>query len=339
MIKNAQKLLIVDDEPINIEVLAKTLGKEYKIVVANNGMRALAIAQAAQPPDLILLDIMMPDMDGYEVCRRLRADIRTKNIPIIFITAMRDETDEAMGLSIGAVDYIRKPFSPSITAARVRNHMKLKGYQDNLEELVHEMTVDLKGAYKDMIDRLGQAAEFRDNETGQHIKRLSHACELVARHLGMSSARQELLFYASKMHDIGKIGISDSILLKPDKLTKEEWQIMKTHTTIGAKLLAGSTSELLEVSEDIALCHHEKWDGSGYPQGLQGEAIPLTGRITAICDVFDALISERPYKKAWPPADALREIVAQKGKHFDPYIVELFERIYPELLTLIKPYL
>lgn len=338
MKKDLQRLLVVDDEPINIEVIAKSLGKKYKIMVANNGQRALDIAKSENPPDLILLDIMMPDMDGYEVCRQLKNDIRTKNIPVIFLTAMNDETNEAKGLGIGAVDYIVKPFSLSITEARIQNHLALKRYQDSLEELLQESTADLRCAYKDMIDRLGNAAEFRDNETGEHIKRLSYSCALLSKHMGMNKSKQELIFYASKMHDIGKIGIPDNILLKPARLDEKEWEIMKTHTVIGARILSGSTSELLEVSRLIALTHHEKWDGSGYPRGISGEEIPISGRITAVCDVFDALISARPYKKPWSIEDALAEIERLKGKAFDPELVELFIKINPELVELITPY-
>ncbi len=330
-----QKILIVDDIPTNIKILVETLQDTYEIFFATNGLKALEIVES-DPPSLILLDIMMPDMNGYDLFKKLRAKDITKNIPIIFITAMGDEEDEKYGFELGAVDYIIKPFKPAIVKTRVKTQLELGRHRNYLEDLVDERTIELQKTQKEIVERLSRASEFRDNETGQHIKRLSHYCALLGSKIGMSKNKQDLLFYASSMHDVGKIGIPDRILLKPGRLTPDEWEIMKTHTTIGADLLTGSNSELLKMASHIALTHHEKWDGSGYPQGLKGDKIPLEGRIVAICDMFDALTSERPYKKAWPVEESVSEIKNAGSIYFDKKLVNEFEEILSDVLILKK---
>lgn len=332
-----EKILIVDDMPANIKILGEVLRNDYDIRFARSGQKALELA-LSDPPDLILLDIMMPNMDGYEVCKRLHEHPKTKNIQIIFITAMDSEEDEARGFDAGATDYITKPFQPPIVKARVKTHLELSRHRNYLEELVSERTNELRKTQKEIVYRLGRAAEFRDNETGHHVKRLSHYCAMFGEELGMDKEKQEQFMYASSMHDVGKIGIPDHILRKPGKLDSGEWEIMKKHTTIGSDMLDGSDSELLMLAQKIALTHHERWDGSGYPEGLKGVEIPIEGRITAICDVFDALTSERPYKKEWPVEKAVAEINLNRGKHFDPILVDMFQKIVPDMLSLRKKF-
>jgi len=267
-----QRILIVDDVPSNIKILNDTLRNEYLISVATNGLDALKIAGSENTPDLILLDIMMPEMDGYEVCRRLKETPKTRNIPILFVTAMGEVEDETKGLGLGAVDYITKPISPPIVQARVRNHMSLKLHQDHLEDLVRERTAQLKRAFEKIkgaslgtIHRLSKAAEFKDEDTGAHVLRMSHYSSAIARKMGLNENIVESILYAAPMHDIGKIGTPDRILLKPGKLDSDEWEVMKEHTIIGAKILEGSDPGFIKLGEMIALTHHEKWDGRGYP--------------------------------------------------------------------------
>ena len=336
------RVLVVDDVKANIDILVTALRNDYRVSVATNGPTALAQVKA-NPPDLILLDIVMPEMDGYEVCAELKADPVSQMIPVIFITAMNEIDDKSKGFELGAVDYVTKPFQVVEVKARVRTHLSLKNAMQALanqnlllDAKVRERTQTLRDTQLEIIFRLSRAAEYRDNETGVHIKRMSHFCRALAAALDWDEDRCDLFFHASPMHDIGKIGIPDSILLKPARLNPEEWTIMKTHTTIGAEILSGHSSSLMQTARDIAVSHHEKWNGSGYPQGLSREAIPLTGRIAAVCDVFDALISERPYKKAWPLDDALREIRASGGTAFDPEIVDTFFRVLPDILNIIE---
>jgi len=333
-----EKILIVDDTPVNIRVLVEALKNDYKLSIATNGKVALNYAMADQPPDLILLDIMMPEIDGYEVCKRLKDQESTRDIPIIFITAMSEERNETQGLEMGAVDYIIKPINQKIVQARVRTHLELKKHRDHLSELVQEKTSELLEAKLDLIHRLARAAEYRDNETGMHIIRMSHYTSLLAKASGLSDFASEQLFHAASMHDVGKIGIPDKILLKPARLTDGEFAHMKSHTIIGGRLLEGGNSDLLRMAYDIAMTHHEKWDGSGYPKGLSGEDIPIEGRISSVCDVFDALTSERPYKKEWSVQDAMDEILAQKGAHFDPHLVDTFVNILDDILVIKKQF-
>ena len=333
-----QTVLVVDDVPDNIMVLDEILKADYSVSAATNGERAIRIAHSESPPDLILLDVMMPGMDGFEVCRRLKDQSSTREIPVIFVTAMGEVQDETTGFDLGAVDYIHKPVSPPLVRARVRTHLAMYDQNRELERRVRERTAELNQTRLQVIRQLGRAGEFRDNETGMHVIRVSHSCRLLAMAAGMNDEDIDMIFNASPMHDIGKIGIPDNILLKPAKLEDEEFAIMQTHATIGAAILGEQSSQLHDVAREIALTHHEKWNGTGYPRGLSGEAIPLVGRITAIADVFDALTSERPYKKAWPVAEALALIQRESGQHFDPQLVALFVEIFPQVLQCRQTY-
>lgn len=344
---SGSQILIVDDNKDNIHILLEALKNCYKLGVATNGKRAVEFANKFQP-DLILLDIMMPCMDGYEVCSALKKNKQTQDIPIIFITAMNAVHNKTKGFELGAVDYITKPFELVEVKARVNTHLTLKKSKEMLlnqnlilEKKVTERTKDLTEKAQELtqtqleiIFSLGRATEFRDHETGLHIKRMSHYSKILAQAIGMKEDECELLFHASAMHDIGKIGVSDSILLKPGKLNTNEYRRMKKHTTIGAKILSGNNSKLIRLAQIIALTHHEKWDGSGYPCGLKKENIPLAGQICGMCDVFDALTSIRPYKKAWPVKVAIAEIERLSGRHFDPYLVHTFKQVLGKLLSV-----
>lgn len=330
----SRTILLVDDKAENLDILNGILSPLYQIRVAISGEKALKIAFSSPPPDLILLDIMMPGMDGYQVCERLKANPDTRHVPVIFVTAMDEAEDEQRGLELGAVDYIIKPVRPAIVQARVRTHLALHDQNRELLEQVHRRTIELFDTRQQIIRRLGRAAEFRDNETGNHIIRMSHFCRLIAEFAGMTPHGVEVLFNASPMHDVGKIGIPDNILLKNGPLTPEEWAVMKRHPEIGAEIIGQHDDELLQVARQIALCHHEKWDGSGYPQGLKGEDIPLVARIAALADVFDALTTERPYKAPWPLDRTLAHIDEQAGKHFDPRLMEPFRQALPQILQI-----
>src|SRR6185369_3981675 len=290
-----QSILVVDDLPENIDLLSKTLSDDYRIRAATSGEKALKIIYSDEPPDLVLLDIMMPGLSGLEICRRIKANPDRRRIPIIFVTAMTSIEDEQLGLEVGAVDYISKPISPPIVKARVRTHLALYDQSRELERMVRQRTHELITTRQQIIRRLGRAAEFKDNETGNHVLRMSHYTRLIADSHGLGEEATNILFSTAPMHDIGKIGIPDSILLKPGKLNAEEWKVMHQHPIMGAEIIGAHENELLETARVIALSHHEKWDGSGYPSGLKGEDIPLAGRIVAIADVFDALLSVRPY--------------------------------------------
>jgi putative two-component system response regulator len=335
------KILIVDDIKINISILVQALKTDYQISVAPDGEAALEHVKN-NSVDLILLDIMMPGMDGYQVCKELKKNKKTHNIPIIFITAMNDPGDKTRGFAMGAVDYITKPFYIAEVKARVRTHLTLKLAQEALanqnkilDQKVKERTRELEQTQIDIINRLGMASEYHDLITGNHVKRVSAYCEALAEAAGLSEDEVQLIGLASKMHDVGKIGIETSILQKPDHLSCDEWEIMKTHPLIGADLLAGSESKLIQLAEVIALTHHEKWDGTGYPNGLKGEEIPLVGRIACICDVFDALTTDRPYKETWDIEHALKEIKNKKGSHLDPKLVRLFCNLKTKLKKIL----
>jgi len=333
-----QTVLIVDDTPDNILVLDEILRPNYKVRAATSGEKALKIAQSDGPPDLILLDVRMPGMDGFEVCARLKAQSGTRHIPVIFVTSMGEIQNESRGLELGAVDYIHKPVCPSVVLARVATHLALYDQNRELRRMVREQTAEINHTRLEVIRRLGRAGEFRDNETGLHVIRVSHFCRLLSRAAGMNEEDVDLIFHASPMHDIGKIGIPDRILLKPGKLTAQEFAMMQSHTVIGAEILSGYSTGLLGMARTIALTHHEKWNGQGYPEGLQGEAIPFVGRVTAIADVFDALTSDRPYKKAWPVSEALAYLESEKGGHFERELVEKFVEILPEVLECREAY-
>ncbi len=333
-----ETILVVDDIPENIELLTEVLDPLYRTKVATSGEKALKIAFSDSPPDLILLDIMMPGMSGYDVCKSLKANPDRRGIPVIFVTAMNEVEDERKGLELGAVDYITKPISPSIVLARVKTHLALYDQTRELERMVDMRTAELERTRRQIIRRLGRAAEFKDNETGNHVIRMSHYSRLIAQAAGMGEESVDILFSAAPMHDVGKIGIPDSVLLKPAKLDDGEWEIMRKHPQMGAEIIGNHADDLLLTARVVALSHHEKWDGSGYPNGLRGEAIPLAGRIVAIADVFDALTSERPYKKAWPVDEAVRLIEEGAGSHFDPDLIEPFKQVLPEILRIKEKY-
>ncbi|MBU1168900.1 MAG: two-component system response regulator [Proteobacteria bacterium] len=335
------RVLLVDDTKTNIDILVQTLKDDFKLGVALNGKKAIEYANKNHV-DLILLDVLMPEMDGYDVCRQLKANKETHDIPIIFITAMDAPEHKTRGFEMGAVDYITKPFDISEVKARVRTHLTLITSQAELKEQnfvlegkVKERTRELEETQIEIINRLGLASEYRDEGTGQHVQRMSEYCRLLGEAVGMEKEECELIALASTMHDAGKIGIADKILLKPGALDTEEWEEMKRHSIIGGELLSGSNSKLMQIAEIIAKTHHERWDGSGYFEGLRGDEIPLAGRIVCICDVFDALVSERPYKKAWTVNEAIREIENWSGSHFDPFLAKKFISLKPQLQAII----
>jgi putative two-component system response regulator len=329
-----QTVLVVDDAPENLELLKNVLAPDYVVKVANTGEKALRIAYSDAPPDLILLDVMMPGLSGHEVCRRLKANPDRCKIPVIFVTGMDSMEDERFGLDIGAVDYITKPFSPAIVQARVRTHLALYDQTRELERMVGQRTHELVTSRGHIIRRLGRAAEFKDNETGNHVLRMSHYARLIGTAAGLGEAAVEIVFTTAPMHDVGKLGIPDHVLRKPGKLSPEEWEIMKQHPAIGAEIIGEHDDDLLATARLIALTHHEKWDGSGYPAGLAGEDIPLVGRIVAVADVLDALLSERPYKPAFSLAESMAYIDPQAGKHFDPMLVAALNSVLPEVVKV-----
>ncbi|QAU33331.1 two-component system response regulator [Janthinobacterium sp. 17J80-10] len=344
-------VLVVDDSPDNLTLIASLLKDIYQVKVANSGEKALRIAGGGNPPDLVLLDIMMPGMDGHEVCRRLKQDTATTHIPVIFLTARSDVTDEEAGLALGAVDYITKPISPAILLARVHAHLQLKASADFLrdqnaflEREVARRTRDLQAIQDVTIHAMASLAETRDNETGNHIRRTQHYVRVLAEALcghprfaaQLDARRIDMMCKSAPLHDIGKVGIPDHILLKPGRLTADEFEIMKTHTTLGrdaiehAEEQLGMPLEFLACAKEIAYSHQEKWDGSGYPQGLAGDAIPLSARLMALADVYDALISRRVYKEPYPHEEAMRIIAEGRGTHFDPDLVDAFLVIHEQ---------
>ncbi len=341
MSERRQRVLIVDDTPENIQVLMETLRSEYAITAAVNGEKALRLARTTPSPDIILLDVMMPGLDGFEVCRLLKEDPVTRGIPVIFITALSEEQDEAHGLSLGAVDFITKPFRPSLVKQRVHNQLELKRHRDELELMVQERTRELHLTQEVTIESLANLAETRDPETGGHIRRTQTYVRLLAETLQahgegrlsngapLDQTSVYLLYVSAPLHDIGKVGVPDHILLKPGKLTPEEFEEMKKHTIYGRDALLGAEARLgsnsfLHFAREIAYGHHERWDGKGYPQGLAGEAIPLAARIMTVADVYDALISKRVYKPPFPHSEAVRFLMKGAGSHFDPKLVEAF---------------
>lgn len=341
-------ILIVDDQPQNIELLeAYLIPYDYKILTASNGAEALDTL-ATHSVDLILLDVMMPNMDGFEVTRRVRKIDVLQQLPIILVTALSGTEDRVKGIEAGCDDFISKPVDKSEIVARVRSLLKVKDYNDlknnyqkELEIEVTKRTEELKDALEtitaaslETIHRLSVAAEYKDEDTGLHIKRMSLYSAAVARQMGLDEESVKTILYAAPMHDVGKIGIPDKILLKPGKHDAGEWEIMKQHTLIGAKILEGSEAEFIKMGEIIAKCHHEKWDGSGYPNGLKGTEIPIAGRITAIADVFDALVSKRPYKEAFSLEKSLGIIRDGRGTHFDPEVVDAFFAIQDEIFAI-----
>ncbi len=335
--KHKSRILIVDDVPGNITTLAVNLQEEYELIIATNGGDALDAA-SLEPPDLILLDVIMPGMDGYEVCRRIKAIPELCEIPVIFLTSMSEMQDEQKGFEVGAVDYVIKPISPSLVRARIKTHLALYHQTQRLEQQVLARTEDLVKTRRQIIVRLSRAAEYRDNETGNHIIRMSHYARLIAQAGGQEERFTELLYNAAPMHDIGKIGIPDSILLKPGKLDASEWEVMCQHPAIGAGIIGHHEDELLQMAYAIAIAHHEKWDGTGYPNHLKGNNIPLAARIAALADVFDALTSDRPYKAAWSVEAAVRVVEEGAGQHFDPHWITPFRSALPAMIRIKSEY-
>ncbi|MFO7667876.1 MAG: two-component system response regulator [Desulfobacterales bacterium] len=350
--KDRPVILVVDDLPQNIELLeAQLVPQGYEIVTAENGEEALE-KLSSNEIDLILLDVMMPGMNGFEVIRRVRQDNTHQLLPIILVTSLRDTEDRVKGIEAGCDDFISKPVDKLELSARVRSLLKVKSYNDlmsnyrkELESEVTKRTDELKHAFEriraaslETIYRLSTASEYKDKDTGTHIKRMSRYCAAVARRMGFNESTIENILYAAPMHDLGKIGIPDRILLKPSKLDPEEWEIMKQHTSIGASILKGSDAEFIRLGETIAQCHHEKWDGSGYPNSLKGTEIPIAARIASIADVFDALICKRPYKEPSSVDNALAVIREGRGSYFDPDVLDAFFAIQDEILTIKKQY-
>ena len=337
---SSAEILIVDDNRMNITVLVEVLRDEYRLRVANNGEQALKLVESKKP-DLILLDVMMPDMDGYQVSARLRSRAEFRDIPVIFLTALDEEQDKVKAFEVGAVDYVTKPFERLEVKARVRTHIALKqarerlsAHNQTLEQIVQQRTHDLRESRLEVIMKLSRAADFRDDVTGLHIQRVGRSSALLARELGLDSTFCEEIGLASPMHDVGKIGIPDSVLKKPAVYNDEERAIMQTHTLIGAEILSDGTSSVMRMAERVARSHHEHWNGNGYPQGISGEDIPIEGRITAICDVFDALTSTRPYKDAWPDEKARDYICEASGEQFSPECVDAFASCYDEISNI-----
>lgn len=340
-------VLVVDDVPENLAMLGDLLQHEYLVRVANSGARALAIAASLPRPDLILLDVMMPDLDGHAVLNKLRAAAATRDIPVIFVTAMNADADEELGFALGAVDYIHKPIRPAVVLARVRTQLELKSARDRLrnqnawlESEVAQRMRDNQVVQDVAMRALASLAETRDNETGNHIRRTQGYVRVLASELAKNSRFAGLraagvidtIVKAAALHDIGKVGIPDYILLKPGPLAPEEWRLMQGHARLGADAIEAALTDeadhaplaFLHIAMDIAQFHHEWWDGTGYPEGLKGEAIPLPARLMAVADVFDALISQRVYKPALPLEKAVNIILAGKGSHFDPDIIAAF---------------
>lgn len=362
--------MVVDDEPVNIKLLVDLLQPDHGLIVAKNGQQALDRLAAGARPDLILLDVMMPELDGHEVCRRIKAQPELAHIPVIFVTAMGATEDETKGFDLGAVDYLTKPISPPVARARVRTHLaltqarrQLEEHNQDLEAQVVERTRELMARTRQVvrvqdvtIRALASLAETRDNETGNHIRRTQHYVKTLAEHLKthprfsahLDDDTIELLFKSAPLHDVGKVGIPDAILLKPDRLTADEFEIMQTHAELGRQALLAAAGEegevdgedigFLKLACEIAGGHHEKWDGTGYPAGLAGEAIPVSARLMALADVYDALISRRVYKPPFPHEKAAGIIRQGSGSHFDPAVVAAFDACEPAFLEIARRY-
>ncbi|MEK8026290.1 HD domain-containing phosphohydrolase [Pseudaquabacterium rugosum] len=351
------RLLVVDDTPANLALLAHLLDGQYRVQLAPGGAKALELARR-EPPDLIILDIMMPELDGYAVCRALKADARTAHVPVLFLTALSRPEDESAGFAAGGADFIHKPFNPATVLARVATQLQLKASQDQLRAYNRGLRSALDERLRE-VDLLREAtlhvmvsfAEFRDEDTGHHVKRTQEYVRALGDWLRqqpgsgvtLDDAALELLAKSAPLHDIGKVAIPDGILLKPGRLTTEEFAIMRTHAVRGwemlqraAQRMGTSGSDYLRYGMEIARHHHERWDGSGYPDSLAGEAIPLSARLMAVADVYDALISRRPYKAPYPHAEAMAEIIAAAGSHFDPAVVGALRAIEPTVRAIAE---
>lgn len=352
-------VLVVDDTPSNLALMNRLLKDHYNVRIANNGEAGLKLAASGQAPDLILLDVMMPEVDGYEVCRRLKADPTLRDIPVIFLTALSEPGDEEKGLEVGAVDYISKPISPPIVLARVRNHLALKASADFLrdknkflEAEVDKRTCEVQAIQDVTILAMASLAETRDNDTGNHIRRTQFYVKALAEKLKdhprfshyLTPHNIDMLYKSAPLHDIGKVGIPDRILLKPGRFDPDEFEIMKTHSVLGrdaiehAERSLGTRVEFLTTAKEIALYHHEKWDGTGYPHGLAGDAIPICARLMAVADVYDALICRRIYKEGMPHEKAVEIIRAENGTHFDPDIIDAFIDIQGQFRHIAMTY-
>jgi putative two-component system response regulator len=352
-----ETVLVVDDTPDNLTLMAGLLKDKYKVKVANNGEKAIKIVQSGTPPDLVLLDIMMPGLSGYEVCEKLKADPATRDIPIIFLTAMTATEDEKRGFDLGAVDYITKPISPPIVMARVATHLKIKAAADFLkdknaflESEVAKRTRELAAIQDVTILTMASLAETRDSDTGNHIRRTQFYVRALAQKLKdhprfrgfLDEQTINMLYKSAPLHDIGKVGIPDRILLKPGRFTAEEFEIMKTHTTLGrdaiqdAEERLGMEVDFLKYAKEIAYGHQEKWDGTGYPEGKKGDEIPVSARLMAIADVYDALVSSRVYKDGMSHDQARKIMADGRGTHFDPDMLDAFLEIESEILSIAQ---
>ncbi|MEN8166951.1 MAG: two-component system response regulator [Pseudomonadota bacterium] len=351
-------ILVVDDEGFYLDMLVDLLQVEYRVTVAKDGEQALIRSLTAPVSDLILLDVLMSGMDGYEVCRRLKANERTAGIPVIFLTVKNEVDDQIRGFDMGAVDYITKPISPPIVLSRVKTHLALtqarRVLEDQnliLEQLIRERTLEISRTQDVAIFCMASLAETRDSETGDHIRRTQHYIQLLSEHLKdhpkfrdhLDDKTIDLLFKSAPLHDIGKVGVPDRILLKPGKLDKSEWEEMKKHTVYGYEALLRAEEELgstsfLKVAREIALNHHERWDGAGYPAGLKGEAIPVAGRLMALADVYDALISRRVYKEPCTHAEATSFILGQQGARFDPVVTDAYASLQDEFHRIAQKF-
>jgi len=350
-------VLAVDDTPANLNLLSQLLAPHYRVQVAVSGVKALELAQR-RPPDIVLLDVMMPELEGYEVCRRLKADPRTRDVPVIFLTALNGADDEGRGFEAGGADFVAKPFTPATLLARVRTHLELKAWRDGLAARNAALQQELDERLEE-VDRLHDTtlfvmvalAEFRDQDTGNHVRRTQEYVRTLARWLvdhghvptSLTPAHVDALAKAAPLHDIGKVAIPDGVLLKPGPLTAEEWVVMRTHTTYGADLLQRAAQKLgdragpmLHYGMQIARSHHEKWDGSGYPDGLVGDDIPIAARLMALADVYDALISRRPYKEPMSHETAIAWIQGQSGSHFDPQLVQALHDVQPRFIEIAR---
>ncbi len=345
------KVLIVDDAPENIRILGELLRDKYTIMFARNGHDALRIAKAKPQPDVILLDVIMPGMDGYEVCEELKKNPNTHDIPVLFITAQNNEKEESHGLSLGGVDYISKPFRASLVQSRVDNQLELKKHRDQLDDLVRERTKELRLTQEATIESMATLAEWRDPETGLHIKRTQKFVKVLADFMAeqdkyaaeLDEKTRELLCLSAPLHDVGKVCIPDSILQKPGRLTEEEFEIMKEHTVRGKAVLSSTDSKLgsdsfLSIARLVAYCHHERWDGKGYPQGLAGEDIPLCARLMSVADVYDALTSRRVYKPPMPHEKAKGIMMEGYGTQFDPAVLDAFIALESEFIEIAEKY-